>query len=234
MRTRVGVDGSLAWLCAAGLGLACASGGIVYTTGPGAVSGDGLHRVRWSDLGAEFVKPGADLRPYRQVLLDPVTISSLPADVHADPALRRYPPPPDYLDAMRRYYQESFAGEFGRGAFTLASQPGPDVLRISGHVVHLSVTAPPNPEQEPDVTWYEASLGELTLVLDVRDAASGAPLLRTADRQPIALDPVSGFTQDTSVGQASALRQVFGHEARLLRERLEELQRLPEVPPASP
>jgi hypothetical protein len=169
------------------------------------------------------------------VLLDPVTISSLPPDLHTDPALRRYPAPPDYLDAMRRYYQESFAGEFGRGGgFTLASQPGPDVLRISGHVMHLSVTAPPNPEQEPDTSWYEASFGELTLVLDVRDAASGAPLLRTADRQPIAMDPVGGVAQDTSVGQAGALRQVFGHEARLLRERLEQLQRLPEVPPASP
>jgi hypothetical protein len=211
----------------AGLAAACATGsGVVYATGPGATTGDGLRRVRWSQQGAEFVKPGTAFASYRRVLIDPVTISTPPAAER--PRMGRTPvfvPTPAYLEGMRRVYQESFAKEFGRAGIGVVAEPGPGVLRISGHVTDLVLTARLDPEADPDVNELISSFGELTLLLDVRDAATNVPLLRSVDRQSIAHDSVQGVSRNSTGANLGAQRLVFAHQALLLRQRIEELQR---------
>jgi hypothetical protein len=234
--------GARAWgagrLCAAAaLAAACASASaIVYATGPGSATGDGLRRVRWSQLGVEFLRPGADLRSFRRVLVDPLAFSSSPqGERRGMGPVRQYAPTPDYLDEMRQTYAESFADQFGSGAFALATQPGPGVLRIAGEVSDLVLTARPDPERRPPGTIdLVSSFGELTLVLDVRDAVTGESLLRSLDRETLARDPVMGASANTVGAQLSAQREVFRHLALLLRERLLELQELPRIPEPSP
>lgn len=229
---RAGRARLLACLLAAALGAACASAATFYASGPGSVTGDGLHRLRWSQQGAEFARPGAQLGGYRQVLIDPLAISETPQEGRPRlAATPRYPPTPGYLDGMRRAYQESFARIFGGGGFRVAAEPGPDVLRISGQVVDLVLTARLDPESEPDTSELISSFGELTLLLDVRDSRSGEALLRTLDRQPIARDPVQGVARNSTGANLSAQREVFGHQALLLRERLSELQGMGRAPP---
>lgn len=232
--------GTRVWACslAIGLGAACAAtSGLTYATGTGSVTGDGLQRLRWSQHGAEFVKAGAEFGAYRQVLLDPLSISETPENERGRlTATPRYHPTPEFLDEMRRAYQESFAGYFGRGGFAVVAAPAPGVLRISGHVVDLVLTARLNPEQDPDVNELVSSFGELTLLLDVRDSLNGEPLLRSVDREPIARDPVAGGARNSTGANLSAQREVFGHQALLLRQRLTELQQMgtTPAPPAQP
>lgn len=149
---------------------------------------------------------------------------------------RTYPPTPAYLDGMRRTFQESFAAQFARGQLGPASAPGPGVLQIAGLVTDLVLTARLDPEAQVDQYDVVSSFGELTLLLVVKDSASGQTLLRTVDRQPIARDPVAGAAVNSTGANLGAQRLLFANQALLLRQRLEELRamgRSPEPPPAA-
>jgi hypothetical protein len=224
---------SLPLLVAALLGAACAASAppLSYATGAGSVTGDGLHRVRWSQMGAEFVKPGAQLGGYDKVLLDPLVIKPGPTGERRRMGpMKQYEPTPGFLDGLKGTYQETFSKQFGRGGFSVVSEPGPGVLRISGLVLDLVLTARLDPESDANNYDYVTSFGDLTLVLDVRDATSGEPLLRTVDRQPISQTPLLGGTRNTTGANLGAQREVFSHEALLLQQEIRQLQGLGTVP----
>jgi hypothetical protein len=220
-------------LSAASVWLGCGTPGIEFATGPGSTAPDGLQRVRWSELGTEFLKPGADLRAFTQILVDPVTISYQTQHGQGlDPRVSPHTPEPRQLDAIQRIYKESFQRRLAGGSFRPATAPGPGVLRVSGHIVDLTVLAPPSDELDPDETVYTTNAGDLTLVLDVSDAQTGAALLRSAGRHPVSLDPVIGGGEDDPVANAAALSELFDQQALLLRQRLQQLRTTPA--PAAP
>jgi hypothetical protein len=209
--------------------------GLVFATGSGSVTGDGLHRVRWSQLGAEFVKPGAQLGGYDKVLLEPLVIqATAPDERRRMGPVKQYAPTPSYLDGMQRAYQETFAKQFARKGFSVVAEPGPGVLRISGLVSDLVLTARLDPEADANNYGYVTSFGDLTLLLDVRDAMSGEPLLRTVDRQPISQTPLLGGVRNSTGANLGAQREVFTHEAVLLREEIRQLQGMGTVPVPPP
>ena len=224
-------------LAVALLGAACAASppAMVYATGAGSVTGDGLHRVRWSQLGAEFVRPGAQLGGYDKVLLEPLTISTTRSDEKRRVGpVKTYEPTPNYLEGMRKVYQQIFSKQFGRGGFSLVDEPGPGVLRIAGHVVDLVLTARLDPESESTTSQFVSSFGDVTLLLDVRDAVTGEPLLRTMDRQAISQNPLTltPAYRNTTGANLGAQRDVFAHEAILLQDEIRQLQRMGTVPAA--
>jgi hypothetical protein len=229
-------SGILAGLCALWLGVACAAapGDVVWATGAGSRTSDGLQRVRWSDLGALFLKPGAQMQGYHQVLLEPLKIAPASPDEErrAFVPTPNYPPTPDYLAGMQGLYRDAFAEELGRNGFELVSAPGPGVLKLSGYVLDLILTARLDPQDQARTTEIVRSFGELTLVLDLRDATSDTPLLRAIDRQQISSDPLMGAVRNSIGANLSAQRQIFDHEAMLLRTRLQELQQVPALPPS--
>jgi hypothetical protein len=225
----------LACLGALGLATACAApGGVVWATGAGSRTPDGLQRVRWSDLGALFLRPGAQLQAYHRVLLEPAKISPATAEEeHRDFApTPSYPPTTEYLVGMQGVYREAFAQELGRHGFELVTAPGPGVLRLSGYVIDLVLTAPVNPQDQPRTGELIHSFGEFTLVLVLGDAASGTPLLRAINRESIAMDPAMGGAVNSQGANLGAQRQVFDREAQLLVARLQALQQDPALPPA--
>jgi hypothetical protein len=220
-------------LAVALLGAACSASapGLVYATGTGSVTGDGLHRVRWSQMGAEFVKPGAQLGGYDKVLLEPLVIQSTAKDEPRRMGpVKQYTPTPGYLDGMRRIYQETFSKQFGRGGFSVVAEPGPGVLRISGLVTDLVLTARLDPEADATTTQLVTSFGDLSLLLDVRDSTRNEPLLRTVDRQAISQNPLTGAYRNSTGANLGAQREVFAHEALLLQQEIQQLQRMGTVP----
>jgi len=225
----------LAGLCLLGLGVACAApGGIVWATGAGTTTADGLQRVRWSDLGALFLRPGAQMQGYHSVILEPLKIApDAPGEERrAFMPSPTYPPTPDYLTQMQDLFRQTFSREFQRNGFALVADPGPGVLRVSGYVVDLVLTATLDPQNQARQSDVIRSFGELTLVLDVRDSATGTPLLRAIDRQQISSDPLMGAVVNSIGANIAAQRDLFDHEAVLLRTRIQELQEVPALPPA--
>jgi hypothetical protein len=101
------------------------------------------------------------------------------------------------------------------------------VLRVTGHVVDLVLTADPEPQEKGRVDQYVKSFGALTLVLDVSDARSGETLLRTVERQPLVYGSMRVVRRNDAVAQASAYREFFVHQAIVLRQTLEDLRRTP-------
>jgi hypothetical protein len=220
-------------LAVALLGAACSGSapGLVYATGSGSVTGDGLHRVRWSQMGAEFVKPGAQLGGYDKVLLEPLVIQETAKGERPRMGpMKQYAPTPGYLDGMRRTYHETFSKQFGRKGFSVVAEPGPGVLRISGLVTDLVLTARVDPEADANTTELVTSFGDLSLLLDVRDATTNEPLLRTVDRQPISQNPLTGAYRNSTGANLGAQRELFAHEALLLQQELLQLQSMGTVP----
>lgn len=225
----------LAGLCLLALGAACAApGGIVWATGPGTQTSDGLQRVRWGDFGALFLRPGAELQGFRSVLLEPLKIApdSPGEERRAFMPSPTYPPTPEYLERMQQIYRDAFAQELARHGFALASEPGPGVLRLSGYVVDLVLTARLDPQNATRDTSVVRSFGELTLVLDVRDSSPGTALLRAIDREPLSRDPMQPPAVNSVGANIEAQREVFQRMALQLRTRLQDLQQLPALPPA--
>ena len=222
-----------------GLGCAPTSGGnkVDYATGKGAVTPDGLHRVKWEPFEATFVKPGAKLGSYDSVLLEEVTISyARPPRRYATPGMSdgmndNFALSSSATQHMKEYFQKAFAKELsGSDQFKVVEAPGPNVLRISGHIVNLQITAPPQSAMlNPDESVYTSSPGSMTLVLDADDSLTGEPLVRVGERSEIG-DSMGQFYESNPVSNAGAVRQLFDNWARRLRQELDQFKSLPEIP----
>jgi hypothetical protein len=231
--------GLLILVCLAGV--ACAGnapGGIYYASGKGAVTPDGLHRVDWEPFRVTYVKPGADLQRYGKVLVEDVTVSyktpprrgrSLQDAIDPNYAL-----PDSAIQSMKRYFHELFVKELGESQnFFIAAAPGPDVLLISGHIVNLQITAPPDfQDQAPGESDYTTSAGQMTLLLDARDSQSGEPLVRVGQAQAIEMGD-GGWYESDPVSNSGAVREIFRAWASDLRRELDQFHALPALPPVA-
>ena len=134
---------------------------------------------------------------------------------------------------MKRYFHEAFVTALGKSqSFSVTDSPGPDVLLLSGHIVNLKITAPPERDQEPDETVIASSSGQMTLILDARDATSGEALVRVGQGRAIALGD-GGWHEVDPVTNSAAVRQAFRTWAEDLRRELDQFHALPELPPVS-
>jgi hypothetical protein len=218
-------------------GVACAGHapeGIYYTSGKGAVTPDGLHRVEWEPFRVSYVKPGADLQRYDQVLVQEVSVSyktpprrgRLAQDA-IDP---NYALPDSAIESLKRYFHQAFVKALGESQnFAVVEAPGPGVLLISGHIVNLQIQVPPERDQEVDETDYTTSSGQMTLILDARDSKSGEALVRVGQARAIQMS--GGWYESNPVSNSAAVREIFRTWASDLRRELDQFHALPALPP---
>jgi hypothetical protein len=197
----------------------CAPRTIEYEAKP--ATADGLYRVRAYRVSAAFVRPGADFSRYTGLLIDPVTVSTTaPLDEES-------------IERLKKIFQEAFERQLARSdAFEVVSKPGPDVLRVAGRIVDLSVDVPPYTGGERS---FIVKAGEITLILDVRDSRTGMPLARMADKRriaPTSAGITSGY-ESNPVNNWGAVRNICNDWARILRSGLDDLHQI-EIPPAPP
>jgi len=210
--------------------------GIYYATGKGSMTPDGLHRVQWEPFSLSFVKPGADLHKYNAVMVDRVTISyahppkttNFPADSHD----QNFALTAGMKKSVERWFRDSFVSALTKSdTYKLATEPGPDVLLVSGHLVDLEITVPPFLEQPNDATILTSSSGSVTLVLNVNDSETNEPLVRVGQRR--ALTPggdTNLFFVSDDVSTTGAFVQLFNVWSADLRRELDQLRSLPAVP----
>lgn len=206
---------------------------IYYVSGEGSVTPDGLRQVMWKPFKTSFVRPGARLQNYDQLIIEPVTLQygkkPSPGRIAYNSIEPIYALPDGALKSIKQIYAESFEIQLIRsGRFQQASAPGPGTLVIRGHILDLVITAPPMRDQPADGSFIVSDSGHMTLALDVVDAQTGETLLRVADRKQIRDD--RNYYVSESVSQAGAMRLIFGKWARNLRWELDQLSALPEIP----
>jgi hypothetical protein len=180
---------------------------------------DGLVRVRNPRFGAVWIAPDLDLSGYNKILLEGAGIEF--RDV-ANSGSRRssgeFPLSESAKQRLSRIMEDAFRSELARSnQFELTEEPGPDVLTIWGGLYDVVSFVPPTPTGRGDI-WLR-SVGEATLVIELRDSRSNATLVRILDRR--AAEQTSGVAVST-VGTTAEVRQLANRWARLFRQRLDQ------------
>jgi hypothetical protein len=150
-----------------------------------ALSQGGLLKIKVKDIDLAYARPGASLAAYKRVKLDPVEVefrkSKDPA--RAGSAIKLSSEEREKIRSnVARAVQEEFAKELQKSsAYKVASDAGPDVLRVKPRILDLYVNA-------PDVghgrtRTLVSSAGEMMLMAELSDSASGQVLARVADQR---------------------------------------------------
>lgn len=171
----------------AALAVATAAFGADHGTLERLVPSQGLQRTDLAGMGRAFVRPGASLASYDRVLLDPVDVSFrrdwvpygagsgsvLPMDAHSPAVVRG-----DVVRSVR----DAVARALPQHGLASASEAGPGVLRLKLRVVDVYLSNPwgPGPARSRVLA---TSSGEMTLVAELSDAATGEVLARAGDWQ---------------------------------------------------
>lgn len=223
------------WCAFAPLILSCAadSPGVVYEDSA-RVTPDGLYEVRSWDFDRVFVKPGARVGDYRGLLIDELAVE------YKDPpepprGSERGAEPDPALGPLRRYFRECFGEELAKSAvFSRAERVAPDALRLRGRILDLEVDVPAFADEHPTASNFVKTAGRFTLVLDVRDSLSDAPVARFTRESEIRLGNLEQLYRSTPISDAVAVRRILKRDARRLREHLERLHELRQIPPLPP
>ena len=128
---------------------------------------------------------------------------------------------------LREVVGEAFREELGKSKrYQIVTTPGPDTLVLVGTLIDIVSKAPPdNAPGRYEV--YLSSVGEATLVLELRDSLSNEVLARVADRRAA---EQSGFPiSANAITVWSEVRRLSRSWAMLLRKRLDEVTTVGEM-----
>ena len=162
----------------------------ILADGPEAeVTGDGLHRVEPSIMGAAWVRPDLDLSRYNRVYFMPVAIQfrDVPDRRHTIRSMETAEA--FFVDESRKtQLRELFAEAFFETVDSIESyersdEVGRDVLMVQGLLTDVISGVPPNIPGSvvSTIRW----VWEANIVLELRDSMSDDVLARTADRERV-------------------------------------------------
>lgn len=177
---------------------------------------DGLWKVENSQASAAWMRRGLDLSGYTKVRLEGAGVDFRPL---ATGARNRSFPITDSQEArLVQILAEAFRQELGRSErFELVEEKGPDVLTLWGGLIDVVSFVPPERGTRGEV--FLRSVGEATLVIELRDAQSRASLARIVDRR--AANKTGPPMPSTPVTNWAEVRSVARRWAMLVRTRLD-------------
>jgi len=184
---------------------------------------DGLYPVKGGTADAAWARPGADISRYSKIMLQGVGIEYRPGGesgrlYHSRTSADHYDISDKQKEKFQEILREAFLDELGKSEnFKIVGAPGPDVLSIRGGLLDVVSFVPPDPIGRGAV--YLSSVGEATLVLEIRDSVSEAVIARAVDRR--AAEDSFGLRESNRVNNMSEVRRMAKTWARLLRERLD-------------
>jgi len=210
----------------AALSFGCTSSTPMIDTGPDAVvTFDGLHKVKGSRADEAWARPGLDLSGYSKIKLQSAGIEYRPGGEkrrswRARTGGETYEVTESQKERLRTILAEAFRDELSKSdRFTLVNESGPDVLLIRGALLDVVSYVPPEPIGRVDI--YLRSVGEATLVLEIRDSITDAILVRVVDRK--AAEDIGGRLQESNrVTNTAEVRRLAKRWASALRKRLDE------------
>src|SRR5205823_2047236 len=165
---------------------------------------DGLVHVQSKNLEAVYLLPNADFRGYSQVMFDPPQIAFTKNWV------QNYNDSQDDMDNdvsnsyvtnavawAQKTVAAAFPASFTRAGITVATAPGPHVLRLAVYVLDLSVAAPDVAvEMESSFT---VDAGTATFAIEARDSQTGQLLGRAVDAQAVGQNGMYRRTQGSNM-----------------------------------
>lgn len=194
------------------------------------VTFDGLTRVEGTVMDDVWARADIDLKGYTKVMFEGVGVEYRPvtgpySGRAGTTSVRRSSDNEFQLDAeTRALFEKEIQGAFldgmGRSkVFTIVDEPGPDVLLVQGGLLDVVSRVPPETVGRSRI--FIDSVGEATLVLEIRDSESNAIFARAIDRRA-AEDP-GRMTESNRVTNLADVRRLGRRWATVLREALEKL-----------
>jgi hypothetical protein len=181
-------------------------------------SEEGLQPRSVQGLDTVYVRPGVNFAEYRRVLLKPVSVAFRRGYLMTPlPGSRDRISKADaqkVRDRLALVVQEEVAKELVSGGYKFANEPGDDVLEVDMSIVDLFVAAP-DVRNSVHVNTYAISAGEMSLVMELRDSASGEVLARAFDHST-ATDSTWAH-QITNVENEAEARRMASNWAHALR-----------------
>lgn len=147
---------------------------------------DGLTQVPAKNVDYLYLRPGADFRDYKAIILDPPEVafrknwqkemnrSRKGLSRVSDSDLRHA------IDEAQGKVRTSFEKKFKETGFQIVSAPADNALRVFVGIANVDVTAPEADSAGRSRTYAEQA-GHGTLVIEVRDSLSGELLGRAVD-----------------------------------------------------
>jgi len=195
-------------------------------TGPEAeLSFDGLHKVDNSQADVAWARPDFDISGYTKIMPLSGGIEYRQVKDRGRSSIARSQGGPYFIDDEARARFEELVSEVFREElqmierFEIVDEPGPDVLVVLGGLLDVVSYVPPDPVGGRSYVFL-SSVGDATLVLELRDSETGTILARSIDRR--AAEPLSATLQDSNrVSNAAEVRRLIRHWATRLREGLD-------------
>lgn len=131
----------------------------------------------------------------------------------------QFPLTDEQKQRLRSVVSEAFKTELAESQkLQIVDQPGPDTLMIWGGLMDVVSNVPPDSVGRSNI--YLSSVGEATLVIEIRDSESNAVLVRIIDRK--AAQNIGVAQRSTSVTNWSEVQQLARAWATQLRSALDE------------
>jgi len=186
------------------------------------MSRDGLQKISVKGLDLAYARPGASLAAYKRVKLDPVDVQF---DKSWDPTRTgsRIKLSSEEREKIRAGVAKLVEEEFAKavqagGTYQISSESAPDVLRVKVSVLNVYLNAPSGTGAGRSKT-YVSSAGQMTLLAELSDAASGQMLARVADRREA--NSVARLERADRIENEGAARDVAAAWAQILRKALD-------------
>jgi len=212
-------------LSAVVLAVGCTTGPPTIDTSPGAeVTFDGLYEVRNSSADVAWAVPGLDLSGYTKIKIDAAGIQYRPGGETGRTMVARsrggpYEVTVQQKERMQSLVQEVFREELARSdRYTIVDEVGPDVLLVRGAILDVVSYVPQEAIGRVDV--YLSTVGEATLVVELRDSITNAILARAIDRRA-AENTTNFMVESNRVTNTAEVRRVVRRWAQSLRSGLE-------------
>ena len=220
---RVSVASALATVALA----ACSSAPPTIQTGSDAeVTFDGLNRVDNSQADVAWARPDFDISRYTKLMLVGAGVQYREATNMGRTTTERSRSGPFYLDDDRRarfekLVEDVFREEMARiENFEIVEEPGPDVLLVRGALLDVVSFVPDMQNMPGRSNLFLSSVGEVTLVLELRDSQTGTILARSVDRRAAQRGGNQMFDANRVTVEAE-VRRLIRFWARRLREGLD-------------
>ena len=190
---------------------------LVRAADPPEVTEDGLVRVQSSRKVGVYRAPDVPFTQYRRITLGGITVSFSKSWLRANKSLKE-----DDRERIRavlvRAFRDELAAELvNRGGYALTDEAATDVLLVQPAIRDLDITAP-EAGLTPGTRSFVHTAGSMTLVIELRDAASGVLVARIIDYEHAReMDDLQLANQTSNEAEA---RIAFANAARHTREAL--------------
>jgi hypothetical protein len=183
-----------------------------------AVNIEGLQQVESRNFETAFVRPGVTFAHYHKLMVDELELAFRTPDREQN----QFPLGEDQKTRFRAEMATVFGEELGKlRAVQIVDEPGPDVLALHVRVQDIVARAPGRRVGGGRAGFALETVGEMTLVLELRDSQSDEVLVRAFDRQ--AVEGAAMVSGEGVVSTWDGVERIVARWASRAREGLERL-----------